>query len=51
MIYKLDEVSKKDVQEVGGKAANLGELCILRIKQNFSRTGTKMKRVPVLNKL
>ena len=26
MIYKLDEVSKKDVQEVGGKAANLGEL-------------------------
>ena len=26
MIYKLDEVSKKDVQEVGGKAGNLGEL-------------------------
>lgn len=26
MIYKLDETSKKDVLEVGGKAANLGEL-------------------------
>ena len=26
MIYKLDEITKKDVQEVGGKAANLGEL-------------------------
>jgi len=26
MIYKLDEISKKDVQEVGGKASNLGEL-------------------------
>lgn len=26
MIYKLDEISKKDVLEVGGKAANLGEL-------------------------
>ena len=23
MIYKLDEISKKDVLEVGGKAANL----------------------------
>ena len=31
MIYKLDEVSKKDVQEVGGKAANLGELIKLGI--------------------
>lgn len=26
MIYKLDEIGKKDVQEVGGKAANLGKL-------------------------
>ena len=26
MIYKLDEISKKDIQEVGGKASNLGEL-------------------------
>ena len=26
MIYKLSEVSKKDIPEVGGKAGNLGEL-------------------------
>jgi len=47
------EVLMKRVSPLWGAKSNeqWGLACILRIKQNFSRTGTKMKRVPVLNKL
>ena len=35
MIYKLDEITKKDVQEVGGKAANLSNLVLMYLKDLF----------------